>query len=221
MVCRAKNIGRVWSTYAGNKAPPPLSQRLDYNSFVCRTLYDCSQDQWDIYVLDPAYTCTYKSRPEICSIRPNPSFVKSTRLEPSTSKRPLSPVTPNGDSPSFHAHKKRRKDPEAEEDEVEQLLSSESPKWPLKPSRRSRSGSRQPVEKKPAPTILTQPPLEPVQELRDTDMEDISAPDSSRPKTTEKRKGMFSPLSSAKNLTPPFRGSQRRRGVQSECIPAK
>jgi hypothetical protein len=175
----------------------PLSQRLDHNSFISRTIYDCSQEQWDIYMLDPAYTCVYKPRPEICSIRPNPDYVKSTRSEPSTSKRTLSPVTPTSDGLSSHTHKKRRTDPEAEEDEVEQLLSSEPLKWRPKPPQRTRSKSKQPPDMKPAPTIVTQPPLEPVHELHDTDMEDLAGiptPDNSQSTTAEKRKGTLSPL---------------------------
>ncbi|KAF9792750.1 hypothetical protein BJ322DRAFT_1103221 [Thelephora terrestris] len=140
---------------------------------VCGTIYDCSQDQWDIYMLDPAYTCVYKPRPDVCLIRPNPNYTKSTRSESSTSKRSLSPVTPNGDCFPSHVRKKQRKEPVKEEDEVEQLLSSESPKWRPKPSQRARSKSRQSVDKKPPPRIFTQPPLESVQELQDIDMEDL------------------------------------------------
>jgi hypothetical protein len=91
-------------------------------------------------------------------------------------------------------------DPEAEENEVEQLLSSEPPKWRPKPPQQSRSRSRQPSDKKPAPTIFTGPPLEPVQELHDTDMEDlvgIPTPNKSQPTATEKRKGVFCQLCSA------------------------
>ena len=174
----------------------PSSQRLDRNSFISRTTYDCSQDQWDIYMLDPAYTCAYKPHPELCSIRPNPDYTKSARSEPSTSKRSLSPASPNGDGLSSHTHKKRRTDPEEEEDEVEQLLSSASPKWRPRPSQRARSKTRQPADRKPAPTILTQPPLDPVQELQDTDMEDLAGiptPYHSQSTTTEKRKGTFIP----------------------------
>lgn len=173
-----------------------MSQRLDHDSFVFRTIYDCSRDQWDIYMLDPAYTCVYKPDPEICSIRPNPNYMKNPRPEPLTSKRSLSPVNLNGDNSSSHTHKKRRIDPEAEEDEVEQLLSSEPPNLRPKPSRRSSSRSRQ-----PAPTIITQPPLEPVQELHDTDMEDLAntpVPKNSQSTASEKRKGMFRPSYSAK-----------------------
>lgn len=191
----------------------PSSQRLDHNSFISRTIYDCSQDQWDIYMLDPAYTCAYKPHPGICSIRPNTDYAKSTRSEPSTSKRSLSPVTPNGHGFPSYPHKKRRTDPEEEEEEVEQLLSSEPPKWRPNPSQRARSKPRQPVDKKPAPTIFTPPPLEPVQELQDADMEDLAnmpTPKSSQ-STTEKRKGMFG-LSCfwRKYLTLPFRGSRPR-----------
>ena len=185
-----ESTGRVWSMYAGNELL--LSpQRLDHNPFISRTIYDCSRDQWDIYMLDPAYTCAYKPRPEICLIRANPDYTNSTRSESSTSKRSLSPVTQNGDGLPSHSHKKRRTDPEEEEDEVEQLLSSGPPKWRPKPSQRSRS--RQPADKKPTPKIFTQPPLEPVKELQDTDMEDlvgVPTPHNFQPAANEKRKGV-------------------------------
>lgn len=145
-------------------------------------------------MLDPAYTCVHKPRPEICSIRPDPDYAKNTRSEPSTSKRSLSPGTLNGNSSSSHAQKKRRLDPEAEENEVEQLLSSEPPKWRPKPPQPSRSRGRP-----PAPTIFTGPPLEPVQELNDADMEDLAGtptPNNLKSTATEKRKGMFYPLCS-------------------------
>ena len=148
-------------------------------------------------MLDPAYTCVYKSHPETPAIIPNPSYGKTTPPEPSTSKRALSPVSPNGIDPPPHTQKKRRMDPKEEEDEVEQLLSSEIPKWRPKPSQRARSNSRQPADKKPTPTIFTQPPLEPVQELRDADMEDLAGariPANSQTTTAEKRKGTPSPL---------------------------
>ena len=148
-------------------------------------------------MLDPAYTCIYKARPGICSIRPNTNYVNDTRSEPPTFKRSLSPVTPNGDSSSSHIHKKRRMDLETEEHEVERLLSSEPPKWRQKPPQRSRTRSRQPTEKKPAPTIVTQPPLEPVRELQDADMEDIAGaptPKNLQSAATEKRKGIIQPI---------------------------
>ena len=170
----------------------PFLQNLYHNSVIPRTIYDCSQDQWDIYMLDPAYTCVYKPRPEISTITLNLGRTKSTPSKPSTSKRALSPVTLNGDDLLLHTHKKRRTDPNNEEDEVEQLLSSESPRWRPKPSQRARSKSRQTAGGKPAPTIFTQPPLESVQELQDTDMEDLTGtatPANSQPTTSEKRKG--------------------------------
>jgi len=174
-----------------------LSLRMSGNgSVIPRTMCDCSQDQWDIYMLDPAYTCVYKPHPETPTIVPNPSHMRGAPPEPSTSKRTLSPVSPNGDLPP-HPHKKQRTDPKDEEDEVEQLLSSEIPKWKPKPSQRARSKSNQPADKKPTPTIFTQLPLEPVQELHDTDMEDIGrtgTPANSQPTTAEKRKGTPSPL---------------------------
>ena len=147
-------------------------------------------------MLDPAYTCVYRPRPETPTIVPNPSYTKNTPPEPSTSKRALSPVSPNGDLPP-HPRKKQRTDPKDEEDEVEQLLSSELPKQRPNSSQRARSKSKQPAEKKPTPTIVTQPPLEPVQELRDTDMEDLAGantPANSQPTTAEKRKGTLSLL---------------------------
>lgn len=147
-------------------------------------------------MLDPAYTCVYRPRPETPTIVPNPSYTKNTPPEPSTSKRALSPVSPNGDLPP-HPRKKQRTDPGDEEDEVEQLLSSELPKQRPNSSQRARSKSKQPAEKKPTPTIVTQPPLEPVQELRDTDMEDLAGantPANSQPTTAEKRKGTLSLL---------------------------
>ena len=143
-------------------------------------------------MLDPAYTCVYKPHPEIPTITPNLDYKKSTPSEPSTSKHGLSPVSPNGDDLPPHIHKKRRTDPKNEEDEVEQLLSAELPQWRPKPSKRARSKSRQPAGGKPTPTIFTQPPLEPVQELQDTDMEDLvgtSTPANSQSATAEKRKG--------------------------------
>ena len=143
-------------------------------------------------MLDPAYTCVYKPRPGIPTIIPNPEYTRSTPSEPSTSKRVSSPVSPNGDGLPSHINKKRRTDPEDEEDEVEQLLSSELPKWQPKSSQRARPKSKQPADGKPGPTIYTQPPLEPVQELQDTDMEDLagaSTPANSQPTTAEKRKG--------------------------------
>ena len=173
---------------------------LDHNSATPRTICDCSQDQWDIYMLDPAYTCVYKRRPEISMIMPNLNHTKSTPSEPSTSKRTLSPVSPDGDDLPPHSRKKRRTDPKDEEDEVEQLLSSEIPKWRPKPSQRARSKSAQPAGGKPATTIDTQPPLEPIRELQDTDMEDLESirtPANSQPTTAEKRKGALSPLTSA------------------------
>ena len=151
-------------------------------------------------MLDPAYTCVYQPRPGFSSITPNPNYVKNARSVPSTSKRSLSPVIPNGDGSSPHTHKKRRMDPEVEEREVEQLLSSEPPQWRPKPPQRSRSGSRKAADKKPGPILFTQPPLESVQELQDADMEDLAgtpAPNSSQSTTTEKRKGMYSPCCSA------------------------
>jgi len=148
-------------------------------------------------MLDPAYTCVYNPSPEIPTIVPNHNYTKTTPPEPSTSKRALSPVSANGDLPP-PPHKKQRTDPKDEEDEVEQLLSSEIPKWKPKPSQRARSKSNQPADKKPKPTVFTQPPLEPVQELRDTDMEDLAGagtPANSQPTTAEKRKGTtLSPL---------------------------
>ena len=162
-------------------------------------------------MLDPAYTCVYKPRPEISTIMPNPGYAKSTPSEPSTSKRALSPVSPNGDDLSSHPHKKRRADPEEEEEEVEQLLSSEPPKWRPKPSRRATSKPRQPADRKPTPTIFTQPPLESVQELHDTDMEDLAGmptPANSQSAAAEKRKGMLSLLTWRAILTLPSRGSR-------------
>jgi len=149
-------------------------------------------------MLDPAYTCVYKPHPEVPTITSNPGYTRSTPSEPSTSKRALSPVSPNGNDLPFHTHKKRRTDPEDEEDEVEQLLSSELPKWRPKPSQQARSKSRQPAGRKPTPTIFAQPPLDPVQELQDTDMEDLvgtPTPANSQPKMTEKRKGTLGSLS--------------------------
>ena len=174
----------------------PFLQRFDRNSVIPRTIYDCSQDQWDIYMLDPAYTCVYKPRPGICTITRNSDYTKSTPSDPSTSKRALSPVSPSGGDLPSHTHKKRRTDPQDEEDEVEQLLSSEPPKWRPKPPQRTRSKSRQPADGKPTPKIFTQPPLESVQELQDTDMEDLTnlhTPANSQPTATEKRKGTPSP----------------------------
>lgn len=150
-------------------------------------------------MLDPAYTCVFKPRPETCTIVPSPNYTKATSSEPSTSKRAMSPVSPNGDDLPSHTHKRRRTDPEDEEDEVEQLLSSEPPKWRPRPSQRARSKSRQWADGKPTPTIFTQPPLEPVQELRDTDMEDLARTThaSSQSTTTEKRKGTLGSLTLA------------------------
>ena len=163
-------------------------------------------------MLDPAYTCIYKPRPETPTVVPNPSYTKSAPPEPSTSKRALSPVSPNGDLPP-HPRKKQRTDPKDEEDEVEQLLSSETPKPKQKPPQRARSKSKQPVDKKPTPTIFTQPPLEPVQELRDTDMEDLAradTPANSRPTTAEKRKGTLGPLASVSHSHPSTKRTSTR-----------
>ena len=160
-------------------------------------------------MLDPAYTCVYKPRPEICTIIPNPNYTRSTSSQPSTSKRTLSPVSPNGDDLPSHTHKKRRTDPEEEEDEVERLLSSEPPKWRPGPSQRARSKSRQRADGKPTPTIFTEPPLEPVQELQDTDMEDLASmhtPANSQSKATEKRKGTLISLTSVSH---PHSSAQR------------
>jgi len=143
-------------------------------------------------MLDPAYTCVYKPRPEICTIIPNSDYTGSTPSHPSTSKRALSPVSPNGSDLPSHTHKKRRTDPEEEEDEVERLLSSETPKRQPRPSQRARSKSRQRADGKPIPAVFTQPPLEPVQELQDADMEDMAGmhtPASLKSKMSEKRKG--------------------------------
>ena len=170
-------------------------QRFDRDYFIFRTIYNCSQDQWDIYMIDPAYSCAWKPSPEICSIRPN--HTKNTQPEPPTSKHLLSPVAPDDDEFPSHTHKKRRTEPIAEEDEVEQLLSSEPPRWRPKSSQRARSKSRQPPDRKPTLTIPTEPPLDPVQEMQDTDMEDFSGtptPNKSQSKKTEKRKGTFSAL---------------------------
>ena len=153
-------------------------------------------------MLDPAYTCVYKPRPEICTIIPNPGYMRSSSSQPSTSKRAQSPVSPNGDDLSSHTHKKRRTDPEEEEDEVERLLSSEPPKWQPRPPQQARSKSRQRADWRPVPTVFTQPPLEPVQELHDTDMEDLASihtPANSQSTTTEKRKGTLSSLTSVSN----------------------
>jgi len=180
-------------------------------------MYDCSQDQWDIYMLDPAYTCVYKPRPEICTIIPNPDHTGSTPSQPSTSKRALSPVFPNGGDLPSHAHKKRRTDPEEEEDEVERLLSSETPKRRPRPPQRARSKSRQRADGKPTPTIFTQPPLEPVQELQDTDMEDMAGthtPASSKSKMTEKRKGTPGSMASVTH----FHSSTQRISIRMKYI---
>lgn len=148
-------------------------------------------------MLDPAYTCVYQPRPGTCTITPNPSYRKSTPSEASTSKRPSSPASPNGDDLPSHTHKKQRRDPEDEEDEVERLLSAEPPKWRPRPSERARSKSRQRADGSSAPAIFAQP-LEPVQELEDIDMEDLRStptpPNSQSTTTTEKRKGALSSL---------------------------
>lgn len=160
-------------------------------------------------MLDPAYTCVYKPRPEICTITPDPNYTKNTPSEPSTSKRTLSPVSPNGDDLPSHTRKKQRTDPDEEEDEVERLLSSEPPGWRPRPFQRARSRSRHRGDGEPTPTVFTQPPLEPVQELQDTDMEDLAnvpTPANSQSTTTEKRKGTFN-LSTL--VTNPYSSIQR------------
>jgi len=208
-----KNIGHGLSIYAGNEVTFPLLYRSGDDSAIPRTICDCSQDQWDIYTLDPAYACVYKPRPETPTIIPNPSYTKNAPPEPSTSKRALSPVSPNSSDLPPHVHKKRRTDPKDEEDEVEQLLSSETPKRRPNPSQRARSKSRQPADGKPTPTVFTQPPLEPVQELHDTDMEDLAkvhTPANSRPTTAEKRKGTLSPLALVSHAHPSTKRASRR-----------
>jgi len=195
----------------------PLLRRSDRNFVFPRTIYDCSQDQWDIYMLDPAYSCVYKPRPETPTITPNPNYTKGTPSEPSTSKRALSPVSLNGGDLPSHTHKKRRTDPVGEEDEVERLLSSELPKWRPKPSQRARSKSRLPGAGKPAPTVFTQPPLGPVQELRDTDMEDLArthTPANSQSTTAEKRKGGLNSLTSMIHSHSPV----QRISMRMKCV---
>ena len=61
---------------------------------------ECSQDQWDIYKLDPAYECT---------VRPHPELTTITRREPQNTAQS------DGQTPGTTAHSKRRVDKDHEE----------------------------------------------------------------------------------------------------------
>jgi hypothetical protein len=62
----------------------------------------CSQDQWDIHVLDPAYTCLFRAPPNLPIIVRNEAFnneyTHSTTFD--TSKRHLSTPPPDRNTAS-------------------------------------------------------------------------------------------------------------------------
>ncbi|KAF5316902.1 hypothetical protein D9611_003889 [Ephemerocybe angulata] len=49
---------------------------------ICGNLVYCSQDQWDIYKLDPNYDCLVKKFPSLSTIRPTNPHVRHPTVEP-------------------------------------------------------------------------------------------------------------------------------------------
>jgi type IV secretory pathway VirB10-like protein len=95
-----------------------------------RQLVECSQDQWDIYKLDPLYECRVRSYPKlavISKISPKPKMNNGTPQGP---KRRVSP-TPEPVLPPPNPRKKVNKivveEQSDEESEVEAMIIDDGP----------------------------------------------------------------------------------------------
>ncbi|KAJ8519926.1 hypothetical protein ONZ45_g3158 [Pleurotus djamor] len=99
---------------------------------ICGLLYDCSQDQWDIYKLDPDYDCCVRLDPDVPVISRR-KHAPETHLPPTPEK----PPGKRGPSPPLERPTKRTYvvDANSSDEESEAQMSVDEP------PRRSRSAS--------------------------------------------------------------------------------
>ncbi|GLB37062.1 putative zinc finger, C3HC4 type (RING finger) [Lyophyllum shimeji] len=90
---------------------------------VCGTYYECSQEQWDIYKLDPLYDCLVRAPPNVPSITPVTEYPQTVPPPPFGKRVP----SPTGEAYApFSQAKKRRvevqTESEDEKSEVEDMI---------------------------------------------------------------------------------------------------
>ncbi|KAJ3538013.1 hypothetical protein NM688_g6579 [Phlebia brevispora] len=151
---------------------------------ICGQQVLCSQEQWDIYKLDPAYDCTVHPAPHLTTITPRKSQDKrKASSDAGRGKRPKGYSSDEGSPKSPHAKKPRiheaDSDSDAEhtdsDDEVEDIILDDSERaWreAMKTARRERIQKRR--EERWEKNIVRNRKL---QEAQDVSMIDLTADD--------------------------------------------
>ncbi|KIK67425.1 hypothetical protein GYMLUDRAFT_156896 [Collybiopsis luxurians FD-317 M1] len=86
---------------------------------VCGTLYECSQDQWDIYKLDPLYECRVRVPPALTVITPVPQ--KSPESPHLAGKRSTTTAGIPPLKPRKKIHTGTSHDLDSDDDEIEEV----------------------------------------------------------------------------------------------------
>lgn len=80
---RTRASGRGWSASAGTSLAVASSCFRFADAIHASTLVECSQEQWDIYKLDPEYDCIVHPAPQLTTITRRRPPVTSESTEPS------------------------------------------------------------------------------------------------------------------------------------------
>ena len=96
-----------------------------------RRLYECSQDQWDIYKLDPLYDCHVRAYPNLTVISPSLPKPLAPKVGNKRFATPPSPDTSTlSPSPRKRAHIESESSSGEEQEEVEEMIVDDRPMPP-------------------------------------------------------------------------------------------
>ncbi|KAJ3746947.1 hypothetical protein EV360DRAFT_97791 [Lentinula raphanica] len=125
---------------------------------ICGTLYECTQDQWDIYKLDPVYNCRVRAPPAVTTItRASPKSPESPQSigKRTSTKAGIPPLKPRK---KLHTHDGDSSlDFSDEVEEVEDMAVDQS--MPPPPPPRARSASLRKKQLEPSENPIRNTPL--------------------------------------------------------------